>query len=363
MARRPIFLVATGAVAAVAAGAVVVSTGVLSGTSGEGGSAVAVASPSVSQSVSGGAGASPAATRINARSFLLAAADTALRTTPESGDYWYTRTRNAQRTWAMPKEFWTEAAKLQRQEAAEVAKIDPNSDELVKINEKYNKKLEQLNKRFYPDGPPYEAYLVDTEERWRPKRPGNTDRVKVDNRRVHFATPQDEAKWKELGSLDLLGKQKKTQDTNLPRPLSIENMDITMQNVGQLPTTKKALGARLRANFAKLPDKDKEFDLYLWQTTVDLMNAPTTPGTRAALFQVLAEQRDIVSTGTVTDALGREGVGLAVKSDDGYEFGLIIAEDTAQLLESTVSDKNGPSLRTTYEEAGWTDKLGKRPRS
>src|SRR5690606_1410088 len=112
-----------------------------------------------------------------------------------------------------------------------------------------------------------------------------------------------------------------------------------------------ALPIWLRKRFAELPDQDKEFDLYLWQTTVDLMTAPTTPGTRAAVFRVLADQPGIVSEGEVEDAAGRTGVGLAVKSDDGYRFRLVVAEDTAELLEYTVS-----------EQGGWTDELGKRPR-
>lgn len=359
--RRPLFLLATGAVAAAAAGAVVVATGVLSGTPTGTAPPVAAETSSAPRSTTGGTGASPAA-RIDARTFLLAAAETALREPAATGDYWYVRQRTTMPTFHWPEEFWAGVRKLQRQEQAEIDRTGAEDDELVAINEKYNKKLADLRESIYPDGPPYRAYVVETEERWRPKRQGGTHRVKTRDREVRFPTPQDEATWKEHGSPKLVEKKAGSVDDDLPRPLSIPNMDITMRNVGDLPTSKKALEARLRKRFAELPDPDKEFDLYLWQTTVDLMTAPTTPGTRAAVFRVLADQPGIVSEGEVEDAAGRTGVGLAVKSDDGYRFRLVVAEDTAELLEYTVSEKGEDVSRVTFEESGWTDELGKRPR-
>ncbi|TDC07135.1 hypothetical protein E1267_14235 [Nonomuraea longispora] len=356
MARRPMFLLATGAVAA---GAVVVSTGVLSGSPA--GRTPPVAAESTPRGTTGGTGASPAATRIDARSFLLAAADTALREPATSGHYWYVRQRTTHPTFRWPEKFWTGVRELQRQEQAEVDRTGAKDDELVAINEKYNKKLALLRESIYPDGPPYKAYVVQSEERWRPKRAGGTHRVKSEDREVVFPTPQDEATWKKEGAPKLLEDKPKSVDDDLPRPLSISNMDITMQNVGALPGSKKALAGRLRARFAKLPDPHKEFDLYLWQTAVDLMTAPTTPGTRAALFQVLADQPGITSSGETEDTAGREGVSLAVKSGDGAEFQLVINEDTAELLEYAVVEKGEDTARVTFEEFGWTDKLGRRP--
>ncbi|TDD18944.1 hypothetical protein [Nonomuraea diastatica] len=357
MARRPMFLLVAGAVAA---GAVVVSTGVLSGAPDGNTPPIAADSSSAPQTTADGTGASPA-TRIDARSFLLAAADTALRETTTSGHYWYVRQRTTHPTFAWPERFWTGVRKLQRQEQAEVDRTGAEDDELVAINEKYNKKLERLRKSFYPDGPPYKAYIVESEERWRPKRTGGTHRARSEDRKVVFPSPQDEAEWKEQGSPKLLEDKPKNVDDNLPRPLSISNMDITMQNVGTLPRSKKALAGHLRAQFAKLPDPHKEFDVYLWQTTVDLMTAPTTPGTRAAIFRILADQPDITSNGEVEDAAGRKGVSLAVRSDDGHEFQLIVNRDTAELLEYAVAEKGEDTARVTFEEFGWTDELGRRP--
>jgi hypothetical protein len=355
-ARRPVFLLAAGAVAAVTTGAVVVSTGVLTGTPAR---VPATATPLVT---TGGTGASPAATTIDARTFLLAAADTALREKPATGAYWYVRERTASVTSYWPEKFWKEVRKLQRQEQAEIDRTGAEDDELIAINEKYNKKLERLRERIYPDGPPFTAYIVQTEERWRPKRAGGTHRARSTEREVVFPTPRDEAEWRRAGSPKLLEDRPENVDDNLPRPLSIANMDITMQNVGDLPRSEKALAARLKARFEQLPDADKEFDLYLWQTTVDLMTAPTTPGTRAALLRVLADQPGIRSGGQVEDAAGRPGVSVVVESDDGYEFKLVVAEDTAELLEYSVAEDGKDTTRVTFEEFGWTDKLGHRPK-
>ncbi len=361
---RPLVLTAGAVAVAVAAGAIVVSIGAVPGAPGGKNPPVAASASGTERTTAGGTGASPAATRIDARSFLLAAADTALREPATSGDYWYVRARATDRAFAWPKEFWDGVRKLQDAEQAEVDKIDPeaDSDRLVAINEKYNKKLEQLRKSIYPDGFPYTAYRVQVEERWRPKRAGGTHRTKSRDVKIVFASPEDEAKWKELGAPKLLEDKPKSTDDNLPRPLSIDNMNITMQNVGELPTSKKALATRLRAQFESLPDPDKEYDLYLWQTTVDLMTAPTTPGTRAALFRILADRSDITSDGEVEDTTGRRGVGLSVRSDDGVDFRLVIDEDTADLLEYAVIQKDDES-RVTFEELGWTDKLGRRPQS
>ena len=356
-ARRPVFLLAAGATAAVTAGAVAVSTGVLTGTP-----PAQVPSPGTPQVATGEAGASPTAT-IDARTFLLAAADTALREQPGSGSYWYVRQRTTSPTGYWPKEFWDGVAKLQRQEQAEIDRTGAKDDELVAINEKYNKKLAELRESIYPDGPPFTAYVVETEELWRAKRAGGTNRTKHTGRKVVFPTPQDEAEWRRLGSPKLLQDRSQSVDDTLPRPLSISNMDITLQNVGDLPTSKKALAARLRAAFDRLPDDDKEFDLYLWQTAVDLMTAPASPGTRAAVFRILADQPGIRSGGEVKDAAGREGVSVAVDSDDGYEFRLVVDEDTAELLEYAVAEKGEDTTRVTFEELGWTDKLGDRPQN
>ena len=96
--------------------------------------------------------------------------------------------------------------------------------------------------------------------------------------------------------------------------------------------------------------------------------APVTPGTRAALFRVLAEQPGITSKGRAADALGRTGVVLSTtapgdESTQGdVEFRMIIDEGTAELLQIEVRDQRPIALLTqAFEQTGWVDRLGERP--
>ncbi|RCG28664.1 hypothetical protein DQ384_23275 [Sphaerisporangium album] len=99
---------------------------------------------------------------------------------------------------------------------------------------------------------------------------------------------------------------------------------------------------------------------YRWQTGADLLTAPITPATRAALFRVLAEQPEFTSKGQVTDALGRTGVALSTtapgdESTRGdVEYRMIIDGKTAELLQIEVRDQRPqPLLTQSYERMGW----------
>ena len=179
-----------------------------------------------------------------------------------------------------------------------------------------------------------------------------------------FPTPEDEAKWKEHGSPNLLpdGKVRPYADSDIQEPLSVNMPDLTMENVGELPTSKEELADLLRQRYERQADKDKAFPVFLWDTAVELMTAPTMPGTRAALLQVLADQPGITSE-EAQDAAGRTGVALTVKEDEGVEFTMIIDKDSAELLEYAVNTNNGDCnvFRVTFEDFGWTDRLGERP--
>src|SRR5690606_204550 len=362
MFRRPLFLLATsGAVAAIAAGAIAVSTGVLSGTpTGE--NRVAVGSSSTG--ASGETGASPAATRMDARSFLLAVAQTVQREPATTGEYWYVRTREASPTRHLPEEYAAEVKRLVVEAAAECRRTGCKEIKLDSIGWRYSKKLEELRKKFWPDGYPYTALLVQTVERWRPKREGGTSREKASELELVFPTPEDEAKWKEHGSPNLLpdGKVRPYADSDIQEPLSVNMPDLTMENVGELPTSKEELADLLRQRYERQADKDKAFPVFLWDTAVELMTAPTMPGTRAALLQVLADQPGITSE-EAQDAGGRTGVALTVKEAEGVEFTMIIDKDSAELLEYAVNTNNGDCnvFRVTFEDFGWTDRLGERP--
>jgi hypothetical protein len=121
--------------------------------------------------------------------------------------------------------------------------------------------------------------------------------------------------WRQAGSPDLRPKHTGNPEDNddIERVLSISNPTLNMRNVDELPTERKALESRLRQFYRQQPGVKEDFSVYLWQTSVDLLGAPITPGTREALFRVLAGQRDIVSQGEVTDTAGRAGAALMTK--------------------------------------------------
>jgi hypothetical protein len=84
----------------------------------------------------------------------------------------------------------------------------------------------------------------------------------------------------------------------------------------KLPTSEPGLRAELHRRWEAGrtgPDALTDgFTIYVWTTAQDLLAGPITPGTKAALYRVLAAQRGIRSVGEVKDALGRTGVALAM---------------------------------------------------
>ena len=90
---------------------------------------------------------------------------------------------------------------------------------------------------------------------------------------------------------------------------------------------------------------------------------PARPGTRAALYRLLAQQPGIRLVDSVTDPLGRAGVGV---TDGGGDF-LVIDPRTAMELASssalvqaraTMAMTRGVSV---MEAMGWTNQLGAVP--
>lgn len=108
---------------------------------------------------------------------------------------------------------------------------------------------------------------------------------------------------------------------------------------------------------------------YLAETATDLLVAPITPGTRAALFQVLADSASgLKSQAGVANAFGRTGVALDTTGpdDDGkpdaITYRLVFDDKTGDMLEFDVIGENSvPLLRQTYQSIGYVDKLGDTP--
>jgi uncharacterized protein YheU (UPF0270 family) len=292
---------------------------------------------------------------VNARTFLLAAAVTASREPATSGRYWYVRERTLQKVHVVPDEYMATIKALDEEHKRRVK----DGGDAGAAEKEFERKVEKLKRSELP----YAAFAADTGETWRAVEKGDANRsIRNEDVAVTFGSPQDEAAWKAAGSPELVEKKPRTSDDTLERILSIDNPSLTIQNVSQLPTGKEALERRLdtlyeqRQNGAQLGRA-----VYLWQTGVDLMTAPIRPGTRAALFKVLADQDGIASKGQVTDVLGRTGVALETPGADGVGYRLVIDEGTAELLQYEVTQNGQPLLRVALAQTGWTDRLGERP--
>lgn len=358
--RRRRSLILAGALAAgVAATAVVVPRLGDSGTPPQ--AITATVSPTASST------RPPESRKLDAHTVLLAAAESATRTPAGSGRYWYVRDRTFQRLHNVESEYFAQVNALVKEYKERQEELKGKPEELKAAEREFERKLVKLKTATLP----YAAYLADTWESWRPRLAGMKHRTERGlDKEISFGSPADEEKWRQAGSPDLRPKSSmKDADDNddIERVLSISNPTLNMRNVDKLPTEQKEMEHRLRELYRQQPGDKGEYPTYLWQTSVDLLGAPITPGTREALFRVLAGQRGIVSQGQVTDTKGRAGAALMTEETDTdskrYEYRLIIDLETAELLQYEVAeaDKPMPLLRVTLEETAWVDRLGERP--
>ncbi|GAA3153020.1 CU044_5270 family protein [Nonomuraea roseoviolacea] len=281
---------------------------------------------------SSGASHRPGSRSLDARSVLLAAAETAAREPAASGHYWYVRERTSAPARYQPKR---------------------------------GRPMREM---------PFRATLTTTQDTWDARDEGAPSRtVTGQDPKVTFASADDEAKWRRLGSPTLAPGKPSVNDHDMDLSFLIGNHRFPIRKLLTLPTTKDTLESRFRRLYDAESPSDwspgkPAFGEYVWSAAQDLLAGPITPGTRSALYRLLAEQPHIRSLGKVTDSLGRTGVGLAVKrggtGESAGEFRLIVDDGTAELLayEFRAPGEPEPSLRTSYEAMGWVGKLGERPR-
>ncbi|GLW04915.1 hypothetical protein Misp01_00450 [Microtetraspora sp. NBRC 13810] len=278
----------------------------------------------------------PRSRSLDARSVLLAAAETAAREPVTSGSYWYTRQRTFQPVHSLPRSG---------------TKIGKSGQEKI----------------------PFSATVASTQDSWYAGDKGAPSRtVTGQDPKVAFASPADEATWKRLGSPPLTREKPSTNDYDGQLFHQIGNHRFTTRHLLELPTSKDRLESRLRRLFDEESPGDwwpakPGFTEYVWSAAQDLLAGPISPGTRAALYRLLAEQPAIKSLGEVTDPLGRTGIALSLTTadngDGAGESRLIVDDDTAELLchEFRSYGQSAPALQVTYEDMGWVSGLGERP--
>ncbi|MFC7384004.1 CU044_5270 family protein [Sphaerisporangium rhizosphaerae] len=149
--------------------------------------------------------------------------------------------------------------------------------------------------------------------------------------------------------------------------------NVSVAELQALPTTADALKRRLLQGYAGhgTESGDKmDADSWLYQVTSGLLSdMPVKPAVRAAAYKVLAGLGGVRSLGEVTDALGREGQGIARAenwSGGDFERQIIIDPATGVLLtDQIVAVHPGgayawaePGTATWWHaitKAGWTD--------
>lgn len=377
---KPYLLIAATAVAGLAA-AVIVIPGSLSGGTSPG------RPPATRTPAAGDTGSRT----LDARSFLLAAAQTAARQPAEKGEYWYTRTREFLPTWsyksidgieypdkqisALEKDLYVKADKQLRGEP----------DAIKALAEKYRQKIKTYRLEF-EKRLPYSATIDASTEQWL----GPTIRgASGIDPKVRFMSPADEAKWKALGSPDL-GLPKAPSTFKEYEPYDDFGGLGVCENIrtcDKLPADKRGMEKWLQQEYKEvykfswwgIPLSKPE---YIASMATNLMDSPVTPATRAAFLRVLADQPSIISLGKVTDPLGRTGVALALRytrSDPTIGFGQeyeahwIIDEKTTKMLATDGGSQLPPQLGhipeangdwrgwRIFEGSGWVDKPGEYP--
>jgi hypothetical protein len=323
---------AAGAVAAAAAGVIVATDG-----SGRPGGVRPTAS---------GTGRA-----LDARTILLASAETVAKTPATTGAYWYVRVRDT----GVVHPFTVDKASVRK--AAGKGRVAKS--------------------------PPLTASVSKTEESWDGRNRHDRTITGIDPK-ITFPSPAEEAKWKKMSTaervrwgLDVPGKPRVNNYDFSKLKLSPTQRDESIEQLTKLPTDAAALEKVMRKWYKDenqealdhdgVPTGDS-FALSVFGNAQGLLAGPLTPGAKAALYRVLAKQPGIRYLGMAADPMGRKGAVLAMgsggdarqaKADE--EIRLIIDPKTGQLLAQESGDRKAPMRTLTYEAMGWVNTLGARP--
>jgi hypothetical protein len=297
--------------------------------------AAAVAAVTLTASPAPGAAPSAAPAGVDAHTVLLASARVAAHAPAATGTYWYVKERDFEP--AAPQES--------------------------------HKKFSR------PTQAPYRAFFAATQETWFGQT--STRTTVNEDLAFNFASPADKARWQAAGSPKLSSpagfgyRGPVTSDYNFGGySYSIGALQVSMVKAKALPTAAAGLGALLRHQWDKLSAAQRAatvgfpkptYAQYLYQVATGLLTGPVTPGTRAAVYELLADQPGLSFTPHVTDPLGRVGAAIG----DGEGDYLVIDPATAMVLaQTTYPVHQGRAIPATaggteaYEAMGWTNQLG-----
>ncbi|MFG1960588.1 CU044_5270 family protein [Nonomuraea sp. NPDC049028] len=178
-------------------------------------------------------------------------------------------------------------------------------------------------------------------------------------------TPADEQAWKDAGSPPLCVPKGKCAVATLFWPSADPE---SLKPVTRLPIDAEALKAELLTRRSAGDGQTEAW--WLWATAKWLLfETQSTPGTRAALYRMLAGLPGVQVTDKVSDVEGRAGVALLFEHPDGYQQQIIIDRGSGDLLaaQTVLLRPNGEDGRPdgrpleswVIKKQGWTDETPK----
>ncbi|WP_326829518.1 hypothetical protein OIE13_03540 [Streptosporangium sp. NBC_01810] len=256
---------------------------------------------------------SPAATpgtpvvTLDARSFLLAGAETAAREAAPKGRYWFERTRT-----------------------------------------------------FEPVGSG--AVVAHTDEFWHDGRSGRSSSNQ--DVQVTFETASDEAAWKAKGSPSLWPGPK-TEDFSMVLGIGIGAKTLNLGEEQKLPGDVEGLERWLRSAHREGPFAD-----FAFEGARHLLSMPTNAATRASMLRILAAQPGLVLKRGVLDPIGRTGTAVTTANghrtlviDESGARLLAFRYDgpDEKPRAGTANSVFIPArkgFKVAYESSGWVGELG-----
>ncbi len=264
----------------------------------------------------------PRNTALTARTFLLTSAEIASHAPTATGAYWYVRERL----------------------------VEPTATRTKNMT--------------------FVASFAETQESWYGQ---NRARTTVgENLTFRFASAAAKARWETAGSPQLAGpagfgnRKPVTSNYQLSSHWGVGKFQFTLTGMRSLPVTAAGLGDRLRKMWNSQPDRaaavglpHPTFGQYLFEWASVILTGPASPGTRAAIYHLLAQQRGLRFVDKVIVPGGRAGNAVG----DGAGDYMIIAPGTAQFLAWTTSPVHAHAIISgtgvdIYEAIGWTKQLG-----
>ncbi len=194
-----------------------------------------------------------------------------------------------------------------------------------------------------------------------------------------FLTPKDRANWRKAGAPGLTLGAPPAKLKQLPPNLTVNDYrgndvtftvgyeSLTLGQVKRLPADPSRLAARLRAAIRPAPTKQM-----LFAAAADVLGAPVRPEVRAAAFKVMAGVDGAMLLGKRAVPGGRTGTGVAFRERKDADRVYVVDAATADLLAVEYIARNparigvrvppGTAIQADLTlESGWVDKPGQQP--